>query len=278
MSQVENYIVNGTTLDNDKYSLLSVTKNHGNLKGANVIPAFDHGTKWRRKYMGEYIEGWVVYVYNNLTTTGLPPDTAEKQRAALNANFEEIMTILQTNHAASGYDAPLQVVRKMKSNSSSPTDIYRVNYGEMLGPVPIVREEGSDCYIFEANIVYSDPRWYESNSSGVKTASTLTASGNPGGTALMTRMTITLTDDDTSNPFIQNTTTGSKITWSGGNPSGNIVIDTYNYTATIGGTSVVGNIDRTGSTTTSWFELQPGVTNTLTSNVPFSISYTKAFL
>ena len=93
----------------------------------------------------------------------------------------------------------------------------------------------------------------------------------------MTRRTITLTDDETSNPYIQNTTTGSKITWSGGNPSGDIVIDTTNYTAKIGSTSVTGNIDRTGSTTTAWFELRPGVSNTLVSNVSFSISYTKAF-
>lgn len=278
MSQVESYSVNGTTLDNDKFSLMAVTKNHAALKGGNVDPPFDHGRKWRRKFMSGYDESWNIYVYNNLTTTGLPPSTPEAQRASLNANFEDLIKILQTNHAASGYEAPLKIVRKMKDDASSPSDIYRVNYGEMVGPTQIVRAEINGCYIFDANISYMDPRWYECNSGGTKTASTLTASGNPGGTALMTRMTITLTDDDTSNPYIQNTTTGSKLTWSGGNPSGNIVIDTYNYTAKIGGTSVVGNIDRTGSTTTSWFELRPGVTNTLASNVPFSISYTKAFL
>jgi hypothetical protein len=55
------------------------------------------------------------------------------------------------------------------------------------------------------------------------------------------------------------------------------VIDTYAYTAKIGSTSVVGNIDRTGSTTTDWFILRPGVSNDLDSNVSYSISYTKAF-
>ena len=277
MAYAENYSVNGTTLDNHKYAIETVRKNPGALKGANVDPAFDHGMKWRKKYMGMYQEAWDMHVSDNDATTGLPPNTRAKQLAALNANYDELAGLLQTNHAASGYEAPLLIVRKMKDNISSPTDIYRVNYGEMTGPIAIEPSTTQDCYKLTATITYMDPRWYESNSAGAKTVSTLTATGNPGGTAPMTRMTITLTDDDTSNPFIQNTTTGSKITWSGGNPSGDVVIDTTNYTAKIGGTSVTGNIDRTGSTTTAWFELRPGVTNTLVSNVSYSISYTNAF-
>ena len=277
MAYVENYSVNGTSLDNHKYAIESVRSSTGALKGANVSPAFDHGIKWRRKYQDIYEESWMLHVTDNDASTGLPPNTREKQLAALNSNYDELISLLQTDYAATGYDAPLQVVRKMKDNISSPTDIYRVNYGELASPASVEPSTTFDCYKIDATIRYMDPRWYECNSSGVKTASTLTASGNPGGTAVMTRMTITLTDDDTSNPFIQNSTTGSKITWAGGNPSGNIVIDTEEYTAKIGGTSVTGNIDRTGSTTTAWVELRPGVTNTLTSNVPFSISYTKAF-
>jgi len=278
MAYVESYSVNGTSLDNHKYSIESIRSNTGALKGENVNPSFDHGIKWRKKYFDTYQEAWMLHVTDNDTSTGLPPNTREKQLAALNSNYDELISLLQTNHVATGYDAPLQVVKKMKDNISSPTNIYRLNYGELAGPVGVEPSLTFDCYLLDAEIIYMDPRWYECNSSGVKTASALTASGNPGGTAPMTRMTITLTDDNTSNPFIQNTTTGSKITWNGGNPSGDIVIDTTNYTAKIGGTSVTGNIDRTGSTTTAWFELRPGVTNTLVSNVSYSISYTKAFL
>lgn len=277
MAFVENYSVNGTALDSHKYAIETVRRTAAKLKGENVVPAFDHGQKWRRKYLDVYSERWDMYVTDNDATTGIPPSTTEAQRASLNANYEELIEILQVNHAASGYEAPLQVVRKEKTNPSSPSDVYRVNYGEIRQPIEVSKSSTFDCYRFTAQVDYMDPRWYESNSAGAKTVSTLTATGNPGGSAPMTRMTITLTDDETSNPYIQNTTTGSKITWSGGNPSGDIVIDTTNYTAKIGSTSVTGNIDRTGSTTTAWFELRPGVSNTLVSNVSFSISYTKAF-
>ena len=277
MAYVESISVNGTSLDNHKYAIETVTRNIPGLKGSNLVPAMDHGSRWRQKRLSNNEETWNMWVSDNLASTGLPPATVEAQRASLNANLDEVIQLLRTNHAASGYDAPLQVVRKMKSDASSPSDIYRVSYGELIAQTGVDYADTEDCARFGATINYTDPRWYECNSGGTKTVSTLTADGNPGGTAIMTRMTITLTDDDTSNPYIQNVTTGSKLTWNGGNPSGNIVIDTTELTAKIGGTSVVGNIDRTGSTTTDWFVLRPGVTNDFTANVPFSISYTKAF-
>lgn len=277
MTYIENISVNGTSLDNHKYAIETVTRNITGLKGSDLIPAMDHGSRWRRKRLSSNSETWTMWVSDNLASTGLPPDTPEKRRASFNANLDELLTLLRTNHAATGFDAPLQVVRKIKSNSSSPTDIYRVNYGEVVSAAQITRSLDNETARVTVTVNYPDPRWYESNSGGTKTLSTLTADGDPGGTALMTRMTITLTDDETSNPFIRNITTGSKLTWNGGNPSGNIVIDTYAYTAKIGSTSVVGNIDRTGSTTTDWFILRPGVSNDLDSNVSYSISYTKAF-
>tara|TARA_R100001463_G_scaffold40507_4_gene85909 strand:+ start:2887 stop:3726 length:840 start_codon:yes stop_codon:yes gene_type:complete len=279
MAFIENYSVNDTTLDSHKYAIETVRKTSGKLKGENSVPAFDHGQRWTVKHLDIYSERWDMYVTDNDATTGIPPATVEAQRASLNANYEELMGILQTTHLGGGYEAPLKVVRKEKSNPGSPADVYRVNYAEIKQPMEVSKSSTFDCYRFTAQVDYMDPRWYESNSGGTKTSSTLTASGNPGGTAVMTRMVITLDgDDSTSNPFIQNTTTGSKLTWSGGDPSGDITINTRSCAATIGGNSVTGNIDRTGSTTSAWFELRPGVTNTLVSNVSYSIAYTKAFL
>ena len=276
MSYVENYSVNGTSLDNHKYAIESVTTNIPSLKGENLVPAMDHGSRWRRKRLASTTETWTIWVSDNLASTGLPPSTAAGRRAAFNANLDELLSLLTTTHTATGFHAPLKIVRKLKTNSSSPSDIYRVNYGEVVGGAAVTRSLDNETAKLSVTISYPDPRWYESNSSGTKTSSTLTADGNPGGTALMTRMTITL--GSASNPYIQNVTTGSKITWSGGSPGGSLVIDTYGYTAKVGSNSVVGNIDRTGSTTTDWFILRPGVTNDLESNTSYSISYCKAFL
>ena len=72
-------------------------------------------------------------------------------------------------------------------------------------------------------------------------------------------------------------TTGSKLTYTG-TPGANVIIDTTECTAKVSGVNKSGNISRTGSTTSDWFQLRPGVTNTFSSNTTYTITYTKAFI
>jgi hypothetical protein len=294
MAWVESYTVNGTSFDNHKFAISEVVQNGPGVKGENQNPAMDHGLRWREKRLGPRTETWSMWVCDADPTTGLPAGhsyepiadpqtnphgwsyTVGAQEAQYNANLDEVMQILHTTYIGTGYDAPLQVVRRMKKTPSVPANEYRLNYGELEGPIQVSKDPGSFYGQFEANILYMDPRWYECDSSGVKTNSSLTATGNPGGTALMTRVSIALASG-TANPYIQNTTTGSKLTYSG-TPSSTLIIDTENYTVKDGSTTVTGSLDRSGSTTTDWFQLRPGVSNTLASNVSFTITYSKAYL
>ena len=276
MAFVESYSVNGTSFDNPRFAIESVIQEAPGWKGSNLDPAMDHGLRWREKRFGGRSESWSIWVCDSDPSTGLPPAGRAAQLAQYNSNLDEVMSILMTAHTATGYDAPLQVVRKMKKTPSSPADEYRLNYGELQSPFSVEKDTTDSYGRFEADIGYLDPRWYECDSAGAKTNSTLTASGDPGGTALMTRMSIELASG-TANPYIENTTTGSKLTYTG-TPSSNLTIDTVNYTVKEGSTAVTGNLDRTGSTTTDWFQLRPGVSNTLSSNVSFTITYSKAYL
>ena len=277
MTSVEAYKVNGTTFDGAQYSIESVTQSTPLIRGENLTPAMDHGLRWREKRLGGRTETWRMWISDTDPSTGMSPVGTKAQRAQFHENWDVVMTILNTTHAASGYDAPLQVIRIMQDTPSSPVDMYRVNYGETRGQISVADHRPFSTAKFTVNVLYVDPRWYECNSVGAKTTSTLTATGNPGGTALMTDMTITLGDGSVNDPYIQNTTTGSKLTFSG-NPNGAIVINTKDYTLTDSGTNAVGSLDRTGSTTTDWFRLQPNISNTLASNTTFSIAYTKAFI
>ena len=276
MSFVESYKVNGTSFDSHKFAIADVRQATPSYKGENLDPAMDHGVRWREKRFSSRVETWNMWVCDADDTTGLPPATKAAQLAQHNANLDEVMTILMTTHAATGYDAPLQVVRKMKKTPSSPADEYRLNYGELAGPIEMGKDMTDSYSEFQAQVLYLDPRWYECDSSGTKTDSSLTATGDPGGTALMTRMSIELASG-TANPYIENTTTGSKLTYTG-TPSSALTIDTVGYTVKDGSTTVTGNLDRTGSTTTDWFQLRPNVSNTLSSNVAFTVTYTKAYL
>jgi hypothetical protein len=65
------------------------------------------------------------------------------------------------------------------------------------------------------------------------------------------------------------------LTYTGTAP---VTFDTTDYTAFSGSTNVSGDVDRTGSTTSDWFQLQPGVPNDFTSNTTYTITYTKAFI
>lgn len=276
MAFVESYSVNGTSFDNERFAIDTVLQRTPTWKGGNLDPAMDHGSIWREKRYGTRSETWAMWVCDNDPSTGLPPASRAAQLAQYNANLDEVTQILMTTHTATGYDAPLQVVRKMKKTTASPTDEYRLNYGELIAPLEIEKDITGSYGTFMAEVGYLDPRWYECDSAGAKTNSTITATGNPGGTALMTRMSIELASG-TANPYIENETTGSKLTYTG-TPSSNLTIDTVNYTVKEGSTTVTGNLDRTGSTTTDWFQLRPGVSNTLTSNVSFTITYSKAYL
>jgi len=275
MAYIESYKVNGQSLDTAQFALEEVSQNTPTMRGDNLRPAMDHGLRFREKRLGGRTETWSMWVCDTDTSTGLPKATEAARRADFHANWDTVMSILMTTHKASGYEAPLRVVRTMKSNSGSPTDIYRVNYGEVSGEISVSDHSTFNYARFQVPILYMDPRWYESNASGAKTASSLSASGNPGGSALMTRMTITLANG--SSPYIQNTTTGSKLTYTG-TPGASVVIDTTEMTATVSSANHSGKIDRAGSTTSDWFQLRPGVSNTLVSNVSYTISYTKAFI
>jgi len=286
MAWVESYKVNGTSFDNERFAITRVEQSNPGLKGGNLVPAMDHGSQWRKKRLSSRSEMWSIWICDNqpgdaASFPGLPPATENGRRAQFHANWDEVMTILHTTHAATSaensggdaYEAPLQVVRKMKQNTSSPTDTYRVNYGEMTQAPAVGDYQDFSWAQFDVRVGYLDPRWYECDSSGDKTVSTLTADGNPGGTAIMTRMTIALAS--ATNPEITNNTTGSKLKYNG---TGAVTFDTTNFTAVSGSTTVTGDVDRTGSTTTDWFELRPGVDNDFSSNTTFTITYTKAYI
>ena len=279
MAYVESYTVNGTSFDTPQFALEEVAQNTPTMRGDNLRPAMDHGLRFREKRMGGRTETWSMWVCDVNATTGLPRRlstatlTREANLADFNANWDTVMGILSTTHKASGYEAPLRVVRKMMTTPGSPTEMYRVNYGEVSGEISVADHSTFSYARFQVPILYMDPRWYESNASGTKTPSTRTTSGNPGGTALMTRMTIALAS--ATNPEITNTTTGSKLKYNG---TGAVTFDTTDYTAFSGSTNVSGDVDRTGSTTSDWFQLRPGVTNTFSSNTTYTITYTKAFI
>ena len=297
---------NGVTLDNQRYALESVSQNTAPNRGENVRPAMDHGVRWREKHIGGRTETWTMWVCDTKGGSGARaalPDgwsyepiadpqtnphgwsyTSGAGEAQFHENWDELMMVLFSNSTPSGFDAPLKVMRTMKSNVSSPTDIYQLNYGEVSGEVTINDYRPHKYARFQVAIMYMDGRWYECGSNGAKTNTAMTSSGDPGGTALMNRMTITLTaTGSVTDPVITNTTTGSKITCSGVSLSnGNtLVIDTDAYTATKNGSTVVtGSVNRAGSTTRDWFTLRPGVSNTITksTNATYSISYAKAFI
>jgi len=306
---VQSVSVNGTELADPRFAIETIAAGTPSWRGTDLIPAMGHGGSWRRKRLGASNETWTMWVcdakadgsFYQSTAAGAPitgtiSDTGKKQQyAQFNANLDEIKELLYTSHKASGYDAPLMVVKKLQSNAASPANIYRVNYGEVVTPIKIT-ESDFNYARFTASVDYLDPRWYECNSAGVKTDSTMQsgsgteADADPGGTAVTTRMTIKLTAVGASvaNPWVQNVTTGSKLTWSGTLDDGDhITFDTEAYTATLvdvsdsnATTYPTGNVDRTGSTTIDWFELRPGVTNDINkkTNINVVITYSKAYI
>jgi hypothetical protein len=280
---LEAYIVNGTELADPRFTIQGIQDVTPELRGDNLVPAMDHGGRWRRKRLGGRSEDWTLWVTDAKSDGSYYADEYAK-RAQFNTNLDDLLGLLYTNHAATGYDAPLQVVRRIKETPASDISTYRVNYGETAGRMSIPSHAEFNQTSFTVKIAYTDARWYECNSSGTKTTSTLTASGDPGGTAITTRMTITLSNSsgsDITNPWIENTTTGSKLTFNGTLADGtSLVFDTTDFTAANDGTAATGSVDRTGSSTIDWFELRPGVSNTLTkkTGVTFSVAYTKAYI
>ncbi len=277
MTFIESHIVNGTEFDGPEFAIANVAEVTAVLRGKDLVPAMDHGRRWRRKRLGGGSENWRMWVCD-AASNGSFAATEQARRGQYHTNRDAVLEILYTNHAASGYDAPLKVVRKMASGASSHE--YRVNYGEASGEINIPDYKMFGYSEFTVTVKYPDARWYESDSSGTKTVSTIadasspfTVTVNPGGTALMTRMVITLSTG--TNPYILNSTTGSKLTRSG---TGVVEFDTTNYTAFSGVSNVTGSVDRTGSTTVDWFQLRPGVANVISSNVGFTITYTKAYI
>lgn len=284
MAAVESYSIFSATqpaallLDGQAFTITAVTQSTPVMRGENVIPAMDHGLRWREKRMGGRQETWDMWISGEYNSAGAPLTAVGAREAQFNANWETLMGALTTTKKALGFDAPLKVMRTMKFTPGSPTTVYRMNYGEVNGPISAEDHGTWNHTRLQVPILYVDPRWYECNSSGVKTAATpITSTGqNPGGTALMTDMTITLTTGGAGR-YIENTTTGSRLEFSG-TPSGTIVFNTKDYTVTDGGSNAIGSLTRTGSSTTDWFQLLPGVNNAISSNSSFSIAYTKAYV
>ena len=236
MAAVESYSIFSATqstalsLDSQAFTITAVHQNTPVMRGENVIPAMDHGLRWREKRMGGRQETWDMWVSGEYDSSGAPAGatysavtgwsyTEGAREAQFNANWETLMGALTTTKKAAGFDAPLKVMRTMKFTPASPVTVYRMNYGEVNGPIA-AEDHGTWSHTrLSVPILYVDPRWYACNSSGVKTTTNMTATGDPGGTALMTEMTITLGDGSTNDPYIENTTSGSKLTFSG-NPSG----------------------------------------------------------
>jgi len=276
-ASIEAYTVNDQSFDTEMFTIESVTQNTPLKRGDNLIPAMDHGLRFREKRMGGRTESWAMWICDVDPATGIPPSTKAARRAQFHENWDTVMAILMTNHAATGYDAPLKVVRTLKDNPSSPADMFRVNYGEVSGQINISDYRPNSYARFDVPILYMDPRWYEATSvAGNKATTTLTADGTVYGTAMITDMTITLGNGSVTNPYIENVTTGSKLTFAA-NPGAAVTINTKNYTVVDGSTNSVGYLDRTGSDTTDWFRLVPGA-NDFESNTTYSIAYTKAYI
>ena len=281
---VEAYMVNGQSMDTPQFAIETVQQSLPVMRGDNVIPAMDHGIRWRSKRLGARSENWGLWICDNAVATGLPPSRAEAQRAQFHPNWDTVMEILFTTHLATGYEAPLQVVRKMKKDTSTPSNAsYLVNYGEVIGGVSVDDYKPFSWARFNVNVGYMDPRWYECNSTGVKTDTVINAgTTDPGGTALMTKMTVRLTASSgaVTGAYAENQTTGSKI-GIGNLASGEYVdINTSTFVATSSTNGdVTGKVDRTDSTTTDWFQLRPNVNNTLATNAgTLTVTYTKAFM
>jgi|GEM_PF-3343642 len=281
---VEAYMVNGQSMDTSQFAIETVQESLPVMRGDNVVPAMDHGVRWRSKRLGPRSENWSLWICDAETSSGLPPSTEEGKRAQFHANWDTVMGILFTTHLATGYDAPLQVVRKMKQDTSTPSNAsYMLNYGEVLGNISVDDYRPWAWARFTVNVGYMDPRWYECNSTGTKTDTVINAgTTNAGGTALMTKMTVRLTADSgaVTGAYAENQTTGSKI-GIGDLASGEYVdIDTSTFVATSSTNGdVTGKVDRTGSTTTDWFQLRPNVDNVLATNAgTLTVTYTKAFM
>ncbi len=284
MAAVESYSVQSAalgsatlSLDQQGFWIMEVTQSTSQRRGENLIPAMDHGLRWREKRMGGRQETWSVCISGEYSSAGAPLTAVGAREAQFNAHWDTVMNALTTIKKKAGFDAPLKVIRTMKFTPGSPTNVYRMNYGEVNGPITAADHGTWNHTNLQIPILYVDPRWYECTSAGVKTSSTITSTGqDPGGTALMTDMTITLTTTGAGR-YIENETTGSRLEFSGTN-SGNIVFNTKDYTVTDNGTNAIGSLTRSGSSTTDWFQLLPGVSNTITSNSAFSIAYTKAYV
>ena len=166
MAYVESYTVNGQSFDTPQFALEEVAQNTPTMRGDNLRPAMDHGVRWREKRMGARTETWTMWVCDVNTATGLPRATRDANLADFNANWDTVMTILMATHKASGYEAPLKVVRKMMTTPGSPTAMYRVNYGEVSGEIQVADHSTFSYARFQVPILYMDPRWYESGSTG----------------------------------------------------------------------------------------------------------------
>ena len=91
MAWVESYIVNGTAFDGTGFAIDTVTQNTPVLRGENVVPAMDHGVRWREKRLGARTEEWELWVCDVDPVTGLPKAGGETaRRAQFHDNWDEL--------------------------------------------------------------------------------------------------------------------------------------------------------------------------------------------
>ena len=65
---VEAYMVNGQSMDTSQFAIETVQQSLPVMRGDNVIPAMDHGIRWRSKRLGARSENWGLWICDNAVT------------------------------------------------------------------------------------------------------------------------------------------------------------------------------------------------------------------
>lgn len=288
------YTVDGIDFANHGYWISNVDKGHAGRKGNNIDVPSIHGSAWRQKRLTTRNESWTIVITDAHPTTGAIASTIEARRSQFNANYDEVMSII--NNTAKQMTI---LHNRVNASNSSLTDV-RVAYGEIVGQFSITDHKQLLYAEFSVDVEFTDPRWYDASvytpalSASISTAASVASISNSAsviGTAPVTYMTITFTPESGQtlvNPRLTNSTytsSQSVIGYTGTIASGtSIVINTDALTVKTGtGTNVSASLYRTGSVQ-DWMVLYP-TTNTLTFSVTgttsrgsCTISYQRAYI
>lgn len=288
------YTVDGIDFANHGYWISNVDKGHAGRKGNNIDVPSIHGSAWRQKRLTTRNESWTIVITDAHPTTGAIASTIEARRSQFNANYDEVMSII--NNTAKQMTI---LHNRVNASNSSLTDV-RVAYGEIVSQFSITDHKQLLYAEFSVDVEFTDPRWYDASvytpalSASISTAASVASISNSAsviGTAPVTYMTITFTPESGQtlvNPRLTNSTytsSQSVIGYTGTIASGtSIVINTDALTVKTGtGTNVSASLYRTGSVQ-DWMVLYP-TTNTLTFSVTgttsrgsCTISYQRAYI